>query len=373
MLKAYKNKGISLIELMVAVALGLTLILSMLAFYSVSSQNVVDFQKANHDQQQIRKMMNLLETDIENTGGFECAATDEIFKNNILPRAIISLGIGEDTDPHKLSYKQIVFVHPIISEYQHTALGMFEYQTDSSTTPISLTTLTTYTPLQITDAGCGQDKSSIHVGTTVLEMLPMNNIITTDTQYSNSKKASNVNAFVALSAAQSRRDGTQNIPINTYTPNMNDATVMFLSDESGKSEISSGNNKVDIFLGFAPEKSNDPNITRPTHVPNRDMDSLDQGGWINPFESKTNFDLLTNNTDKQKYLNATDARKLNEILHKNSKDGNKNIETYPLSPPAINQIRAIKFVFTFGAHGDVPERKLTRVIRFKNTHLMKLD
>lgn len=372
MLKIYKNKGVSLIELLVAVGLSLTLVLSMLAFYSISSRNVVDFQRASHDQQQIRKMMNLLEADIENTGGFECADDTSIFTSKFMPQAIISLGIGENND---LSAQQIIFVHPIISEYQNTALGMFEFTTVSNPG-----TLKSFSPRLIPDSGCGQDSSSIYIGTTILEMLPMNNIITKDATYSGT--SANVKAFVALSAAQSRRNNNnQNIATNIYTPSIDDATVMFLSDENDSGEISVGKNKVDIFLGFAKEATkankNDEDIFY-SFVPERNINpdsegNLKLGGWINPFSNKKSFDLLTTDTSdpngQSKTISKNEAVSINAILHNDSKG--KKIESYPLSPEAINQIRAIKFKFTFSAHGDVPERVLTRIIRFKNTHLMK--
>ncbi|GAA5103234.1 PilW family protein [Wohlfahrtiimonas larvae] len=360
MLKFYKNKGVSLIELMVAVGLSLTLVLSMLAFYSISSKNVIDFQSANHDQQQIRKMMNLLETDIENTGGFECAKPDDIFafnNTNIfrVPTDIISLG-------NDITRKQIVFVHPVISEYQHTALGMLDFN------KVPQTQLSNYQPLPITDAGCGQDQSLVYIGTTILEMMPMNNIITTNDSYG--ETANDIDAFVALSAVQARKDGSQNIPVNTYTPSMNDATVMFLSDEKESNQISVGRNKVDIFLGFAPE---DANGTIFTYVPELDITSeadFKAGGWINPFFSNDHYNLVTNQSNDN---NTPEPNLLSRTLHQASDANGLSMNTYPLKKELINQIRAIKFKFTFGAHNGIPERQLTRVIRFKNTYLMKLN
>ncbi len=349
MLKTYKNKGVSLIELMVAVGLGLILILSMLAFYSISSQNVVDFQQANHDQQQIRKMMNLLETDIENTGGFECAVPDQIYAltdtNKVrVPTNIISLG-------DNLARKQIVFVHPVIAEYQHTALGMLDF--NKSNPPA----LQSYTPILIKNAGCGQDQSAVHIGATVLEMLPMDAVITTDTVYG--ARANNIMAFVALSAAQSRRAKDSNNTEALYTPTMNDATVMFLSDENNTDTISVGRNNVDIFLGFSPEGKNQ------THVPdNAPMSDITKGGWINPFASDANYNLVV---DKSSTNNTPEPNLLSKTVHMDQIG--QNINTYPLKKELIKQVRAIKFQFTFGAHGDTPERTLTRVIRFKNTHL----
>lgn len=360
MLKIDKNKGVSLIELMVAVGLSLTLILSMLAFYSISSKNVVDFQKANHDQQQIRKMMNLLETDIENTGGFECIPHTEIFTNEYKPSAIISLG-------DKLNRKQITFVHPVIAEYQYTALGMFKFNGNQ---------LDSYAPRKIDNAGCGQDKSTIYIGTTILEMLPMNNIITTDATYST--RADTTMAFVALSSAQSRRYTDNNkiktISTDIYTPNMNDATVMFLSDEENKKTISTGKNTVDIFLGFAPETPDTPSKTSPmklSYIPDINMTNIKNGGWINPFASAANYNLVTDKTNNNN--TPLSPNLLNQKLHQSTDADGKNMNSYPLKKELIEQVRAIKFVFTFGAHGDAPERKLTRVIRFKNTHLMKLS
>lgn len=355
MLKIYKNKGISLIELMVAVGLGLILILSMLAFYSISSQNVIDFQQVNRDQQQIRKMMNLLETDIENTGGFECATPDQIYtyanSTSTLrtPTNIISLG-------DNLDRKQIIFVHPVIAEYQHTALGMLDFDSTSKN-------LRSYTPVLIEDASCGQDRSNIYVGATILEMLPINTVITTDTAYST--RANDIMAFVVLSAAQSRREKNNNITEILYTPTMSDATVMFLSDENNADTISVGTNNVNIFLGFSP--ANIDNVIN-THVPNIDMTNIQGGGWINPFASNSNYDLVV---DKSTTNNTPEPNLLNKAIHQDQVG--QDINTYPLKKELIEQVRAIKFVFTFGAHNGVPERKLTRVIRFKNTHLMKIE
>lgn len=359
MLNIYKNKGISLIELMVAVGLGLILVLSMLAFYSISSQNVVDFQQANRGQQQIRKIMNLLETDIENTGGFECAKNTDIFTTDYKPSAIISLGDNVDR-------KQIVFVHPIIDEYQHSALGQLKFNGNK---------LVSYTPRIIGETeniGCGQDnKSTIYVGATILEMIPMKNIITTDSQYN--AQADNVMAFVALSAVQSRREKNSDTTEVLYTPRMEHATVMFLSDEDNTQTISTGKNTVDIFLGFSPAGKGN------THVPDTTLNNAQDllngnGGWINPFSSDTNNSLLVNK-------NSPEANLLSQTLHNQNTDKKGfDIKTYPLkgvedpkdrysNNDLIGRVRAIKFQFTFGVHGDIPERKLTRVIRFKNTHL----
>lgn len=349
MLKIYKHKGVTLIELMVAVGLGLILILSMLAFYSISSKNVLDFQKANHDQQQIRKMMNLLETDIENIGGFECEdGHNKVFSDSYklksgekrFPQAIISLG-------NVLERQQIIFVHPIIDEYRHTAFGMLTFDKDSK--------LASYTPTFIENISCGSALSSIYVGSTVLEMIPMNNIITIDDKYAGT--ANNIRAFVALSSIQSRRDNGANVEItDKYTPTLNDATVMFLSDENNSPLLSVGKNTVNIFLGFSPTGKNQ------AHVPDISMSDTTKGGWINPFESEQNYNLLVDDTKSSTLFN--------EKIHT---DGGTQISTSPLKADLIHRVRAIKFQFTFGAHGDIPERKLTRVIRFKNTHLMSFD
>lgn len=359
MLKIYKNKGVSLIELMVSVGLGLILILSMLAFYSISLQNTVDYHVVNREQQQLRKMMNLLETDIENTGGFECASPDQIYafpKNDILrvPTNIISL--GDD-----LVHKQVVFVHPIISEYQHTALGILDFDKNTKH-------LNSYIPTLIEDAACGQDQSSIYIGATVLEMIPINNI-TTNTDYS--ATAQNIMAFVALSAVQSRREGGHNVIGNNdaYTPKMDDATVMFLSNPNNNPDIPFGNNTVDIFLGFSPEATKD--ITY-THVPDSIITTeqdLKIGGWINPFASNDNYALVV---DKSVTNNTPEPNLLSKFLHSSSDNIGSQINTYPLKPTLIKQVRAIKFQFTFGAHNGSEAKTLTRVIRFKNTHLMKI-
>lgn len=347
MLKIYKDKGVSLIELMVAVSLGLILILSMLAFYSISSQNVIDFQKANHNQQQIRKMMNLLETDIENTGGFECATPDQVYKfpsKDIyrLPTNIISLG-------DNLARQQIVFVHPIIAEYQYTALGMLDF--DKTTKKLK-----SYTPDPINNAGCGQDQSPVYIGSTVLEMLPMNSVITTDSKYIAS--AAGVSAFVALSAVQSRREKDSKKTEVLYKPKMEHATVMFLSNRTNTPDLPFGQNSVKILLGFSPQGKNQ------THVPNGTMSDITKGGWINPFASDANYNLVV---DKSSTNNTPEPNLLSQTIHTDWVG--KDINTYPLKPELIKQVRAIKFVFTFGAYGDLPEHTLTRIIRFKNTHL----
>lgn len=351
MLKIYKNKGVSLIELMVAVGLALVLVLSMLAFYSISLQNVTTAQITNHDQQQLRKIMNLLETDIENTGGFECATHTDIFTDHRMPVNIISLG-------DNLSRQQIVFAHPVISEYKHTALGMLE------SSSIQNKTLSKYTPLLIKDAGCGQDKSPVYIGTTVLEMIPITGI-TTSTDIGIANVANNITAFVALSAAQSRRDeGSETTPL-VYTPKMDDATVMFLSND-GTSDVPFGNNKVTISLGFSPENTKENSYI---HVPDSTMTDTKLGGWINPFSSLANYNLITDRNEIQK---TPDTTFLSKTLHSNSDNTGSQIKTYPLKEDLIKQIRAVKFQFSFGAHGDTPARTLTRVIRFKNTHLMKI-
>jgi len=350
MLKIYKHKGVTLIELMVAVGLGLILILSMLAFYSISSQNVIDFQKANHDQQQIRKIMNLLETDIENIGGFECKdGHDKVFSDSYklesgekrFPKAIISLG-------NDLERQQIIFVHPIIDEYRHTAFGMLTFDKNSK--------LTSYTPTFIENISCGSALSSIYVGSTVLEMIPMDNIITIDNKYAQS--ADNIKAFVTLSSVQSRRDNNSDSTKidDNHTPTLDDATVMFLSNEGNNDNIPFGKNTVDVFLGFSPEGKNQ------IHVPNSEITKKEEfkaGGWINPFKFQTNnYALLVDDTKSSTLLNQT--------IHT---DDGKLISTAPLKEDLIKQVRAIKFQFTFGAYDRIPERKLTRIIRFKNTHL----
>ena len=67
MLKINKNKGISLIELMVAVSLGLILIFSMLAFYGVSQNNLAAYIRENEAKRDIRRIMSLISKDVENT------------------------------------------------------------------------------------------------------------------------------------------------------------------------------------------------------------------------------------------------------------------------------------------------------------------
>lgn len=355
MLNFYKNKGISLIELMVSVGLGLILILSMLAFYSISLQNVADYHVINHEQQQLRKMMNLLETDIENTGGFECAAFSDIFIHsnqavNRLPTNIISLGIGPSND---LSRQQITFVHPIIEEYKHTALGMIDVNSGQS----NLKGVINYAPILV-NAGCGQDANSpIYIGTTVLEVIPVTGITT---NLANS--ADGTTAFIALSAVQSRRNDNSDITDPVYNPSVDDATVMFLSNNNNNASLPFGRNQVTISLGFAPASVN--NVIN-THVPSNNMTNLANGGWIDPFANITNYNLIVDR-DPTKTPNSN---LLNRTLHTDTNGSQLN--TFPLSENAIRQIRAIKFQFQLDMGTD-RAKTVTRVIRFKNTHLMKL-
>lgn len=353
MFKLYKNRGVSLIELMVAVGLGLVLVLSMLAYYSISQRNAVDHQRANQEQQKIRNMLNLLAKDLENTGGFECAEHDKIFENpkNGLrfPRDIISLG-------ENLQNRQIMFVHPVLEEYRFKALGLFE---------INATNLdfSDYIPLRI-DAGCGQDNHSpMLIGATLLEVIPITEM---------EPSAKDITAFVSLSSTQAMRsEDSDNIAGPYYEPNMKDASVLFFSNNSNdaqqKLELPFGENTVDIFLGFSPPG-------RSAYVPNQTMTSLNSGGWINPFSPDgTNYDLLVDK-DPKKTSNPT-------IL--NTKLKSTSGAMYPLKSVTevkdrysdqdlIGRLRAIKFQFTFGAYNGNPQRHLTRVIRFKNMHLMKL-
>ena len=386
MLNIYKDKGVSLIELMVAVGLGLILILSMLAFYSISLHNVTSFQVANNDQQHIRKIMNLLEANIENTGGFECApltSTDTtnyragIFSAGTIatpdndsdryPNNIISLG----KDPDR---KQIMFVHPIADEYQNKALGLIDINKTNDK-------IARYHPPQI-QAGCGQNlQSPIFIGSTIFEIIPITGIIS-DIKNNKPSVGNDITAFVSLAAIQSRRDNSGNIIDNSYAPSFNDATVMFLSNNQNSPDLPFGRVDVDIFLGFSPADlpatggtaTNTPSHF--THIPDiPNMTNLTTGGWINPFKLENgqlkNFDLLTNDSDGKKSLTSTQARSINTALHTDS--NGKKIETYPLNKNALKQIRAIKFQFNFAAHNNRGAYTITRVIRFKNTHLMKLE
>lgn len=354
MLKIYKNKGISLIELMVSVGLGLILILSMLAFYSISLQNTADYHIANHEQQQLRKMMNLLETDIENTGAFECPV-GAIFniENNKYPKNSISL--GKDFDR-----KQIVFVHPVTEEYKHTALGIMEVNDTNN--------FKTYSPALIS-TGCGQDKSNIYIGTTILELLPVADIATHLSELSDEeKKTLGLEAFVSLSSIQSRRDNDSKLDedvINIYHPTMDDATVMFLSNSTNNNDLPFGKSEVNIFLGFSPKTPEGSSSAKFTHVPKDDWTTLDLGGWINPFTA-TNFTQLTDTT-----LSDDKSQIINTLIHNESDSDGKAIKTYPLSQQAIDQVRAIKFQFKLNTGTD-KEMTLTRVIRFKNMHLKPL-
>lgn len=347
MLKLYKNKGVSLIELMVAVGLGLTLILSMLAFYSISLQNVAEHQTNNHEQQQLRRMLNLLETDIENTGGFECAKPADIFNSSEanfvrLPTGIISLGSNR-------SRQQMMFVHPITAEHRYNAMGMIDVKPSIT----SHKGVQNFAP-HLVNAGCGQDaQSPLYIGTTLLEVIPISNI-TTDL----AAAANNVEAFVALSSIQSRRNAGDTTTPVVYAPSVNDATVLFFSN-NGAGNLPFGQSSVTISFGFSPEG-------RFAHVPAGGMTLLKDGGWINPFSSDANYNLLV---DKSATITPHPTL-INKTLHDDA--AAQSMSTYPLSTAAMKQIRAIKFTFNLN-QGTDRALTITRVIRFKNTHLMKIN
>lgn len=356
MLKIHKQKGVSLIELMVAVGLGLTLILSMLAFYSISSQNTIDFQNVNYEQQQIRKMLNLLETNIENTGGFECPVKETFdINDNKYPKNSISLG-------KDFVRKQIVFVHPITEEQKHTALGIMEINDTNK--------FKQYSPALIA-TGCGRDKSNIYIGTTILEFLPIADITTNLNGLNDEEKtAKGITAFVSLSSVQSRRNNQDKLTgevIEKYYPTMDDATVMFLSNNNANKDLPFGKNEVTIFLGFSKKTPEGANAVKFTHIPKEKWTTLDLGGWINPF-TEANFKQLT---DGNKTLSEDKAKIINTLIHNDSDADGKKIETYPLSAQAMDQVRAIKFEFKLNIGTD-KAITFTRVIRFKNTHLMPL-
>lgn len=392
MLKLHKDKGLSLIELMVAVTLGLILIFSMLAFYSISQKNLMSYTAANQEQRSFRKIMNLLSKDIENTGAFECARNNDVFTSPSgairFPRNIISLGAD-------FSRKQIIFVHPVTEEHLYKSLGMIDIQgTGNNLSAV-------YEPIEIA-AGCGQEASStIYIGTTLLEVIPLLNDSDIITSVTGEKKIikDSISAFVSLSYIQARQEANSSTkaslkalnreyyddsnfrhsPVGStvkafattiknnsiqplYQPSMEDATVLFLSNDSKNAAqaqlLPFGKNEVDIFLGFSPDG-------RFSSVPNQTMTDLKDGGWINPFLSETNYNLIVDKADT-----SIDATLINQALHRSNSTG-QDISNYPLNEAATKQIRAIKFTFTFDAGTD-EERVLTRVIRFKNTHLMKI-
>lgn len=347
MFKLHKTRGVSLIELMVAVGLGLILILSMLAFYSVSQKNTIDHQVANQEQQKLRTMLNVLTRDLENTGGFECANYTDIFGPDIdgftkghyrLPRDIISLG-------ENLKNRQIIFVHPVLEEYRFHALGLFDISTNDD--------IADYAPRRV-ESGCGQDTHSpLLIGATLLEIVPITDMNPT---------ANDITAFMSLSSihAKQSEDDTDIMAGPYFNPPAKDGTVLFFSNNDPTQEISLpfGNNTVDIFLGFSPPG-------RFTHIPETNPSlkfSLETGGWINPFENQENYDLLVDKSNTK----TPKPTLLNTKLDSNSG------AIYPLKPNAIKQIRAVKFQFTFNADNPNNKQVITRVIRFKNTHLMKL-
>lgn len=355
MLKLHKNKGVSLIELMVAVGLGLVLIFSMLAYYSISQQNVVDYNLANQEQQNIRKMMNLLAKDVENTGGFECAEFSNILTTDLanstrrFPANIISLGDSN-------TRKQIIFAHPVTKEYLHKSLGMIDVD-------ITGDRVMKYNPILV-NAGCGQDANSpLYIGSTIFEMVPVANI-----SLDLASAAADVKAFIALSSIQTRLDKADSPLATVYNPIVEDGTVLFLTNESSdaknKENLPFGNNSVDIFLGFSKPIGADGKII--TTVPDRDDNTasvLTNGGWINPF-AITDRNFLIDKTEE------ASAHLLNKAIHLPGTAG-QSMKTYPLKKEALDQIRAVKFKFTFDKGTD-KERTFTRVVRFKNMHLMKL-
>ena len=405
MLKINKNKGISLIELMVAVSLGLILIFSMLAFYGVSQNNLAAYIRENEAQRDIRRIMSLISKDVENTGGFECAKPTNIFKNSTefkrFPKNIISL--GDD-----FNRKQIIFAHPLTEEHLYKSLGMIDIQGTGNNL------VAVYEPIEI-QAGCGQEvNSTIYIGTTLFENIPVLNDseILTSINGAQNIIADSLSAYVAFSYVQARQEANtvtdqtlklfdrdyyadtnlRHAPTNSallpfsatlktdngdplikplYQPSVEDGTVLFISNNSDNAAqqeaLPFGKNEVDIFFGFSPEG-------RFAHVPdnkiatlkveNNVIKGLENGGWLNPFSSQNIYDSLVDKAD----ISDNDATLINQALHRNS---GKNMKTYPLKNEAIRQIRAVKFKFTFDV-GTPQERVLTRVIRFKNTHLMRI-
>lgn len=404
MLNINKNKGVSLIELMIAVSLGLILIFSMLAFYTISQNNLATYIKENETQRNIRQMMSLISKDIENTGGFECANPTNIFKNTTafkrFPKNIISL--GDD-----FQRKQIIFAHPITEEHVYKSLGMIDIQGTGSNL------VAVYEPIEI-QAGCGQEaNSTVYIGTTLFENIPVldDSMLLTSTNGNQTTIAEKISAYVAFSYVQARQEankiseataklfdreyyadtnfrhapsgstllafsatlgsnGNDSYVKPRYQPSVEDGTVLFLSNNSEnqaqQQALPFGKNEVEIFLGFSPEG-------RFAHVPNRDITSLrvenneikglENGGWLDPFKNST-YNSLVDKTD----ISDDDATLINQALHR--KNG-KNMKTYPLKDQAIRQIRAVKFKFTLDK-GTPQQRVLTRVVRFKNTHLMRL-
>lgn len=395
MLKLYKNKGISLIELLVSMGLGLVLVFSMLAYYSISQQNVTDYAAFNREQQNLRKMMNQLSKDIENTGAFECAKHTDIFGDSDgfdrFPQNIIAIGANRER-------KQIMFVHPITEEHLYKSLGMIDIKQDASGI------IANYDPIEI-EAGCGQEvNSTIYIGSTLFEVIHVKNdyqIITSLNNPADNKAINDsIKAFVVLSYIQSRQekntttkaylqefnreyfdDNNKRVaPSNgntesfstafknnaispIYRPSIEDATVMMLSNESDdadqKTLLPFGKNTVEIFLGFSTDQEDG-------YVPQKEMGDLKDGGWINPFASDTNYNKLV---DKDK-TSVNEAKLLNIALHKNP---DSDDEIYPLSETAAKQVRAVKFQFTFN-DGDVDTQyRITRTIRLKSAHLKSLD
>lgn len=388
--KIHKNKGVSLIELMVAVSLGLILILSMLAFYSISLQNVTTHNQSTKEQQSIRTMMNLLAKDIENTAGFECADDADVYHlyNNAISlgvKATVSYkseAINNIVNIETDAFKSITFIHPINKELLYSSLGM------PSNRSIN------FSPI-IVNSGCGQDSSTpMYIGSTTLELFPLKDIqVATNTNATPTDQ--NIETLIMLSHIQARRknDNSDEIKLkdsypnkqyperdqspSPYRPIINDGTTLFLSNKNNDENLPFGKVDFNFNLGFAKEDKNaavpDNNIIDSSKI-------FTDGGWIDPYQSSENFKAIIGNVTNYPLdaaimpIDYLHTEKDKENVQYGITDGEaKRYVSFPLSKQAIKRVRAIKFKLKFyEADGTTEKYTITRVVRFNNAHLINL-
>ncbi|MDC7252922.1 PilW family protein [Wohlfahrtiimonas chitiniclastica] len=355
MLKIPHSKGLSIIELMVALALGILLLFSMLAFYAVTQQNVTTHRMANQEQQQLRKLFNLLSKDLENVGAFECAKNSDIFDDNRFPRNVIALGDYKNRDR-----KQFVFAHPITEAHVMDSLGIIEATGNQLN----------YSPIKVASS-CGQDDSSLYVGATILEVIPpkdKHGIFITTQEFT-----SQYTDFVILSTYQTRvskesdlvptgwkTNNAHKTVVSPYPLSIHDAVSLLLMANEKEMRLPFKQNDVKIELGFS-------NHQESSSVPNIKMTSLTTGGWLDPYENETKYNLIVDKTG-----NHETAKKVNKQLHSEFAAPIKDMITYPLNKKATEQVRAIRFTFTLVNPKTNEKSTLERVIRFKNMHLNSL-
>lgn len=79
MIKNNNSKGVTLIELMVSLALGMILVFSMLAFYGALSRKISVQVRNQVEVQEYRNALNLLMNSIKNAGMFKCNRSEWLF------------------------------------------------------------------------------------------------------------------------------------------------------------------------------------------------------------------------------------------------------------------------------------------------------